>query len=637
MPGWPARWLRLLVPALVGLASFAAFYPALHADFVNLDDDRLFVSNTAYQGLDSTHLRWMFTTTFMGHYQPLTWLSAAVDHYLSGPQPSSYHRNNLILHALNGVLLYFVALRLLRAARPDETAQMPVASRLAAAAAALLFAVHPLRVESVAWASERRDVLSTLFLLLALLLYLRAVRPGAAALRSRPALVLCCTLLLLSLLCKAWGMSFVVITVVLDVYPLRRLPARLRDWFAPAYRTLWAQKIPLVVLGVAAAVMAGIAQRSAVDTMRSLAEWGLLDRIVQACFGLAFYIGKTLWPTHLGPAYDLPYQLDPLRAVYVLTYVAVPAAAVLLVRYHRRVPALAAAAVVYVVTVAPVLGFAQSGPQFVAERYSYVSCMGWPIVAAGGLLHLWHRAARKRPLVSARTDDGSHGAPLSPGGEDTANGDAVPARPSPGPLRAGAAVALFIPALVLVTLALTTWHQTKVWHDSRTLWAHVLSLPRPSAGAHLNYGILLNREGRTADAIASYRQALQVQPHHGEAWFALANALKQQKNFEEAERAYLKAAQHMAYKHSAYLNLGNMYYNDLKRRDDAIAAYRNAIQYIESRGPKMFSPKPYLALGLALREKGEFAEARTMLTKAAAYAETRDRARRELARLPGGR
>ena len=175
------RWLWVLLPLLVAVVAFLAFAGALDAEFVNYDDDRLFTSHALYRGFGTSELRWMFTTTYMGHYQPLTWLSSALDHAISGTDPSSFHRNNLILHALNALLVYFIALRLLAAGRQERPAAARPASRLAAAAAALLFAIHPLRVESVAWATERRDVLSTFFLLLATISYLRAVRPRSAA------------------------------------------------------------------------------------------------------------------------------------------------------------------------------------------------------------------------------------------------------------------------------------------------------------------------------------------------------------------------------------------------------------------------------------------------------------------------
>ena len=214
------RVARIAIPALIGVLAFLAFSAALDAEFVNYDDDRLYAGNPMYRGFGPVQLQWMWTTHYMGHYQPLTWMSAALDYEISGVDPSSYHRTNLILHALNAALFYFVLLLLLSAARASASRSdhegLPraetghaggraaaLAIPLAAAFGALFYALHPLRVESVAWASERRDVLSGFFLLLALLAYLRAVALGKAALRSKGLYFASLAALALSLLSKA--------------------------------------------------------------------------------------------------------------------------------------------------------------------------------------------------------------------------------------------------------------------------------------------------------------------------------------------------------------------------------------------------------------------------------------------------
>ena len=590
----PALWVAVAMPLVVLAAGFAAFYPALDAEFVSYDDDRLFVDNTSYRGFDSARLEWMFTTTFMGHYQPLTWLSSALDYTISGDDPTSYHRNNLVLHALNGLLVYFAAGRLLAAALRIGPRDHPVALRLASGAAALLFAVHPLRVESVAWASERRDVLSMFFLLAALLAYLRAFRPAEVKVGRWGWYVASWGLLVLSLLSKAWGMSFVIAVAVLDVHPLRRLPAAPSAWLDQRYRAVWLQKVPYLLLGLAAAVKAGAAQRSALDTMKSLTEWGLVERGVQAIYGLAFYLAKTVWPTHLVALYELPNDLQPFELHYVLSFLLVAAVVTAAILLRRRRPSLAVACVIYAVILAPVLGFFQSGPQFVADKYSYVSCLGWALLAGGGLLALWRR--QRSPAWGV-----------------------------------GLTVAA---AVVIAGLFVKTWQQTHVWHDSKTLWAHALEAGAPSSVAHLNYGVLLREEGAVDEAIKHYRAALELDPNSGNAWYALGNALKKQEQYTEAAQAYLRAVETMTQKHKAYLNLGNTYRQNLRRPEDAIAAYRAGIEYAEA-FPKKISPANlYLALGVALRAKGEYEEARQLLNAAARYKRTKKQAQQELARLP---
>lgn len=175
----PQRWVRLLVPVLIALITFAAFLPTLQNQFVNWDDAENFLDNPHYRGLGWTHLRWMWTT-HLGHYIPLTWMTLGLDYLLWGMNPFGYHLTSLLLHAANAVVFFFVVRRILTLALPSPSERRH-ALAVAAGVAALLFAIHPLRVESVAWVTERRDVLSGLFYLLTILMYLRACERGIGA------------------------------------------------------------------------------------------------------------------------------------------------------------------------------------------------------------------------------------------------------------------------------------------------------------------------------------------------------------------------------------------------------------------------------------------------------------------------
>jgi len=224
----PRRWAsHLAVPAVLALASFVVFLPALDAGFVNWDDDENFLDNPNYRGLGATQLRWMFTTFLMGHYIPVTWMSLGLDYVVWGMRPAGYHLTNLLLHAANAVLFYFMALRLLRARVADRSTHGSLALTLGSAFATLLFAVHPLRAESVAWITERRDVLSGLFYLGAIVAYLRycdgGVPEGSRTRGTRRWYWASLGLFALALLSKAMTVTLPVILLVLDVYPLRRL------------------------------------------------------------------------------------------------------------------------------------------------------------------------------------------------------------------------------------------------------------------------------------------------------------------------------------------------------------------------------------------------------------------------------
>lgn len=408
----------------------------------------------------------MFTVLHGGHYQPLSWISYALDYQVWGLQPLGYHLTNLVLHAANAVVFWLVTMELLRVAAPPPKAESPTTVPLAAAVGALFFAVHPLRVESVAWASERRDVLSGLFFLLTILMYVRAAGDPARRPRRLAVAVLCFAL---SLLAKAWAITLPAVLLVLDAYPLRRLGGGRPVW--PVLR----EKIPFAVLAAGVAVLALLAQN--VEAIRPLAQHGVMARVAQAAYGLCFYVWRTVAPVGLSPLYLLEMPLDPTEARYVGALVLVVAAAVALFLMRRRVPWLVAAVACYVLVVSPVLGFVQSGQQKVADRYTYLACLPFAVLVAAGVRH----AAAAWPSWARQL---------------------------------GAAAA----GVVLLTLGVLTVRQTMRWHDSKTLWTHALSLDPASYIAWTNRGVVRQLAGDVAGAVADYNAALAANPGHAEAY-----------------------------------------------------------------------------------------------------------------------
>jgi hypothetical protein len=448
---------RVALALGVAAVTALAFLPALGNDFVLWDDDMNFLENAAYRGLSWSHVRWAFTTDLGGHWHPLTWLSLGLDWTLWGMDARGYHLTSVLLHVGNALWCLALARVLLAHAMPDVPGRRRA---VAAAFAALLFAVHPLRVESVAWASERRDVLAGFFWLPALVAYVRMTDArGRRRLAWGAASVAC---LALSLLSKAWGMTFPVLLLVLDAYPLRRFG---RERAA----RLVAEKVPWAILAAGGAVAAFHAQHP-VEAMRTLAHHGVAARAAQAAWGLCFYLWKTLVPTRLHPAYLLELQLDPTRPRYVLAMAAVVAVTVALVVWRRRAPWALAAWAAYVVIVSPVLGVVQTGPQIAADRYTYLACIPWALVVAALVLR----------------------APF-------------PARPK---LVAAAAAAV-------VVLAVLTARQTRVWHDSIALWDHVLRIEPGNYVAWTNRGILTDDP---AAAARHYTEAIRLNPRFALAW-----------------------------------------------------------------------------------------------------------------------
>ena len=552
-----SRWL---IPLLVALLTVAAFLPSLQNGFVSWDDPITLVEIQNYRGLGWEQLRWMFTTFHTGHYQPLSWVTFGLDYLLWGMKPFGYHLTSLILHAVNAVLVYFLAYRLLTLAL-SVTAVEVLLLRISAGLAALIFAIHPLRVESVAWATERRDVLSSLFLLLTIHLYLWASSPTQS---RRPRLWWLSTSLVaygLSLLSRAGGMTLPVVLLVLDVYPLRRLGGRGLGWFGRETRGVWLEKVPYLILASATGLTALLAQYKT-GAMASIESHGVIDRMAQAVFGLVFYLWKTIVPLGLSPLYEITPQLNPWEWPFLLSGILVVGITLSLLLFRRRWPAGLAVWICYVAILAPVLGIAQSGPQLVADRYSYVSCLGWAFLVGAGSLHCWRAwlSGRMGRVIFLAT--------------------------------AGVATA------VLVILSVLTWKQVRVWHNSEGFWRHALSVTQGSPTAHYNLAKLLADRSELDEAIGHYRQALLINPTDNSAHNNLGDALSSQGQLREAMEHYRQALLINPTDYAAHNNLGNALRSQ-GQLEEAIEHYGQALR---------IDPANSLAhsnLGIALAGQGK--------------------------------
>src|SRR2546425_982714 len=367
-----------VIPLVIAFSTFAAFLPALQNQFVSWDDAENFLDNPHYRGLGWTHLRWMWTT-HLGHYIPLTWMTLGLDYLLWGMNPVGYHLTNLLLHAANAGVFFFVVRRILTQALPSPS-EHGYALAVSSGVAALVFAIHPLRVESVAWVTERRDVLSGLFYLVAILLYLRACERGERGRRwywGSVGLFVC------ALLSKSIAVSLPVVLLILDVYPLRRLGGALGWWSEPA-RRVYVEKIPFVLLAAAASAIAVMAQLSAHAAV-PLAHLSVPGRLAVSAYGLSFYLWKMAVPVNLSPLYEAPRTLNFGATPFLLSYGLVLTITAFVLALRRRVPGLPAAWLAYIVILLPVLGIVQSGPQIAADRYTYLAGVGCGIFAGARL------------------------------------------------------------------------------------------------------------------------------------------------------------------------------------------------------------------------------------------------------------
>jgi Tfp pilus assembly protein PilF len=497
----PFLWLA---PWVVALATFLVFVRVMQNDFVTWDDYDNLVINPHYRGLWWSQLGWMFTTFHLGHYQPLSWVTFGFDYLVWRMDPLGYHLTNLIFHTANAVFFYFIARRLIALAFSYADYEKSWQLTTSAAFAALLFSIHPLRVESVAWVTERRDVLSGFFYLWTLSCYLRAASTHEPILRQRW-LAAAVGVYALSLLSKATAITLPAILLLLDVFPLRRLHGGIRDWFKLQNRSLWWEKLPFAVLACGFAVIALVAQHTS-GALTALQQYDISFRFAQAFYGLMFYLWKTLLPTHLSPLYELPFDLAPWVWIFLVATADVLTISFAAFFLRRQWPALFACWLYYFVMLSPVLGFAQSGPQLVADRYSYLPCLSWVLLAAGGLFRI-----------------------LSPA--------SAPSRNRMGRFITPSVIGVGI----LLILGFLTWEQIGVWRDTRTLWGYVMVVTPNSSIAHYNLGKTLETEGKADRAMELYRRAVTINPNNVDAHHNLARLLARKGQQEEAISHYRRA------------------------------------------------------------------------------------------------
>jgi Tfp pilus assembly protein PilF len=421
----------------------------------------------------------MFTATLMGHYIPLTWLSFGIDYTLWGMDPRGYHLTNLVLH-LAAVLTFFaVALRLLpRAMTLGDNARL-----LAAASAALFFAIHPLRAESVAWVTERRDVLSGLLFLLSILGYLDA--QASTGRRRRVLLGASVAAFAAAALSKSMVMGLPLILIVLDVYPLRRL--HLGAGLLQRSRGVLLEKIPFVAIGVGCAATAYYVVKTFTPlTTSEVLPWS--GRVAMVFYTLWFYVSRSVAPVALSPLYELPVEVSLWQPRFALAALTVSVTTALLIALRRRWPAGLAVWITYAVILAPISGIVHAGFQLAHDRYSYLACLGWALLLGGAV------GAMAEGRISS----------LGPG------------------LRRTALAAM---AAWLLALGWMGWHQVQVWNDSYTLWTHAIDSDPRCAICHGNLAAHLVNNDDVAGAMRHAKEAMVLRPERPRAYATFGFAL----------------------------------------------------------------------------------------------------------------
>lgn len=561
------RWKTLIGPTAVALLTFVAFLPTLGNDFVSWDDDRNFLLNPNYRGLGLGQLRWMWTTFHMGHYVPVSWMTLGLDYELWGMDARGYHFTNLVLHCAGAVALYFIALRLLRAAFEGRASISEGTLRLAAVLGVLTYSVHPLRVESVAWATERRDVLSALLVSASLLAYLRFVTPQGE--RARRWYWASIALFAVALLSKATALTLPAVLLVLNWYPFRRIGGE-RGWWTAEARAVYRELLPF-------AIPAALIVPLTIVALAPGKQLTLGAKLAVSAYSLLLYLWKFIVPMRLSPLYVMPRQIDPFQARFVAAYAVGIVMLALAFAMRRRVPAILASVVCYLLIITPMLGVVQNGPQIAADRYTYHASPAIAILVAAGLALLL--SGRGRAATTAAV------------------------------------------SLVIATFMVLTWRQTTYWHDSERFWRYVLSVQPESDLAHTMVGNFDLAENRLDDAIANYRFSLSVDSGYVDSHNNLGIALSRKGDYAEAAPIFRAALRIDPSDWSTHNNLGIAAVH-LGQIDEAISEFGAVVRLNPSFADAHHN------LGVALARAGRYPEAidqfRATLKLVPEHAEARD-------------
>jgi hypothetical protein len=496
--------------AIVALVMYA-YSSVWHYGFESFDDPQ-YVSENPHvaNGLTFEGISWAMTSGYAANWHPLTWVSHMLDIQLFGMNAGAHHATNVILHIANTALLFGVLARMTGA----------VWRSLFVAG---LFALHPIHVESVAWISERKDVLSALFWMLTLWAY------GSYVRQPRPSRYLgVVALFALGLMAKSMVVTLPFVLLLLDFWPLGRVS------FAGGRQTVRAlvvEKIPLFALSAAASFVTFTVQRRG-GAVAPVIQLAFGTRLENSVISYVAYIGKSFWPSHLAIYYPYPKAFSVmLVAGSVLLLSAASVGAILLGRRHPYLPV---GWFWYLGTLVPVIGLVQVGTQAMADRYTYLPLVGVFIIIAWGVPELLSRSSRSTATMAT------------------------------------------LAGSVLVLCAMGSKSQVRHWESTTALWTHALEVTTDNYEAHNNLGVVLARTGKRDEAIAEFTEAVRLRPAYADAHNNLGLALATQRKLKEALPHLVEAIRLDPGHARAHANLG-VVWQALGRRAEAIQEYETVL------------------------------------------------------------
>jgi len=546
------RRLRILLTLGLFIGVCFCFDPALRCDFVSYDDPSYVTRNEHVRtGFSLKNFRWALRTTEMGYWHPMAWLSHMLDVEIHGLEPQGHHLTSILIHGLNTSILFLLLTTATRSILPPLFA-------------ALLFGLHPLRVESVVWIAERKDVLSAFFLLLSLAAYGRYATKD-----ERGAYYASLAFFLLGLMSKPMLVTFGLLLFLVDLWPLgRKLPPTASKGETPVLwglrfirSSLFFEKIPFLLLAGISSLAAVVGQVRS-HNLATLSDVPLADRLLNASRSYALYIGKTVWPDPL--AFFYPFEPPGLRSIVaILLLLGLTVAAF---RFQKKTPWFTAGWLWYLVSLLPVSGLLQVGHQAMADRYTYIPHMGLLTLAAWSFSRFFSHKHLRYPAL------------------------------------------LLLSGIVLLA-GIRTRKQISVWENSFSLYSHALAVIPDNALAMGNLGAEYFRTGRIDAAEALFRTAIRVDPGAFTAHYNLGLLLADREEFKDATTHLLAAVKSRPFSQRAWLALGGTLAAS-GSEDAALAAYEAAT------GHPRGSVYTRLLLGAALRRYGKTERAREVIGQA---------------------
>jgi protein O-mannosyl-transferase len=544
------KTIKILICLFLLVSTFTVYSQIQDHDFINFDDPLYVIENLKLKdGLTLESVIWAFTTSRDGNWFPITWISHLLDYQFFGLNPEGHHLTNLLLHIANALILFFVFVRI--------TGTLWQSGFVAA-----LFALHPFNIESVAWVSERKNVLSTFFWMLTLWTYTYYARKPVV---KRYLLVALC--FVLGLMSKPMLVTLPFVLLLLDYWPLERLKIANKNDTVPAknqvtFYRLILEKLPLLFFSVGSCFATYIIQKSA-GAVYSPDLLPLQTRIVNALVSYIKYLEMMVWPEKLAILYPHSMPALPIWKGLVCAVVLVIITIAVMQRVHRK-PYLAVGWFWYLGTLVPVIGVVQVGVQAMADRYAYVPLIGIFIMVAWGIPELLAKWRQKEKVLIIL-------------------------------------VGLYIPTLMAVT-----WNQVSHWKNSITIFEHAIRVSDSKhpdfAVTHTLLGNALRSKGLTEEAISHYRTAIKLKPSYSMAYDNLGNALRSKGLTEEAISLHKTTIKLNPNYSGAYNNLGNAL-RSKGLTEEAISHYKTAIKL----DPNYSGA--YNNLGNALQSKGLTEEA----------------------------